>query len=99
MAIIIFLILATLLLLRLFIKQDGESRVRFKFIYNFICLYEKETGIKLTTDQAIALIQVTMAAMSRNPRDKVYLDAGYPNAQRMVGTLCAEAERTAHRKV
>jgi hypothetical protein len=98
MAVMIFLFLAVFLLVRLFLKQDGESRVRFKFIYNFICLYEKETGIRLTTDQAIALIQVTLVTMSRSPRDKVYLDAGYPNAQRMVDKLCAEAERTAYNR-
>lgn len=98
MAVIIFLLVAVFLLVSLFLKQDGESRVRFKFIYNFICLYEKETGIRLTSDQAIALIQVTLAAMSRSPKDKVYLDAGYPDAQRMVDMLCAEAERSVYNR-
>lgn len=85
--------LAVVALLRFFIKQDGESRQRFKLIYTFIVLYEKETGIKLSTDQAIALIQATIAAMSSSPADKVYLDPGYPNAQRLADSLCAEAER------
>jgi len=98
MAVIIFLLVAAYLLVSLFLKEDGESRVRFKFIYNFICIYEKETGIRLTSDQAIALIQVTMATMSKSPKDRVYLDAGYPNAQRMVDMLCAEAERTVHNR-
>lgn len=98
MAVIIFLILSVVLLLWLFVKQDGESRERFKFIYTFICLYEKKTGVRLTTDQATALIQVTMVIMSINPRDKVYLDPGYPSAQRMVDSLCAEAERTAYNR-
>jgi len=98
MAVIIFLLVGAFLLVSLFLKQDGESRVRFKFIYNFICIYEKETGIRLTSDQAIALIQVTMAAMSRSPKDRVYLDSGYPNAQRMVDMLCAEAERTVNNR-
>lgn len=98
MVVLTFFILAFVLLLWLFVKQDGESRERFKFIYNFICLYEKKTGISLTTDQAIALIQVTMATMSKSPRDKVYLDPGYPSAHRMVDSLCAEAERTAYNR-
>lgn len=96
MAFIIILtcvMLGLAMFLRLFIKQDGESRARFKVIYNFILLYEKETGIRLSTDQAIALIQLTVASMARNPRQKVYLDPGYPGARRLAADLCAEAER------
>ena len=99
MVVMTFFILAFVLLLKLFVKQDGESRERFRFIYTFICLYEKKTGIRLTTDQAIALIQVTLATMARNPRDKVYLDPRYPSAQRMVDSLCAEAERTSNNRI
>jgi len=98
MAVMMFFIFIFILLLRLFIKHDEESRERFRFIYAFICMYKKKTGIRLTTDQAIALIQVTLATMARSPKDKVYLDAGYPNAQRMVDKLCAEAERSAYNR-
>lgn len=78
--------------LRAFVASDDESRVRFKFIYNFIILYEKQTGIRLTSDQAIALIQVTMVHMERNKLSTV---PQHRPSSEYVRELCAEAERRA----
>ena len=93
MLIVIFVFWALSKLVASFCQSDAASRERFKLLYNFISLYEQKTGIRLTTDQAIALIQVTMATMARDPGNKVYLDERYPNAQRLTDRLCAEAER------
>jgi len=72
--------------------DDSAYRARYNFTSRFIQLYEKDTGIRLTYDQAIALIQVTIAIMAKSPKDKVYLEDRYPNAQLVVDQLCAEAE-------
>lgn len=80
---------------RAFAASDNESRVRFKFIYNFIILYEKKTGIRLTSDQAIALIQVTIAHMQRQERNESSFNGQNRPPQEYTLELCMEAERKA----
>ena len=81
------------------IKDDDSAyRGRYNFTNRFIQLYEKDTGIHLTYDQAIALIQVTITIMAKSPKDKVYLDDRYPKAQSVVEKLCEEAENKVFNK-
>ena len=92
MIFVIIIIVACIWFFRSFVESDNTSRSRFSFIYKFICLYEEKMGVRLTTDQAITLIQITIAQMSKDPRNKIYLDERYPAAQSLVDRLCAEAE-------
>jgi len=78
--------------------DDSVYRARYNFTSRFIQLYEKDTGIHLTYDQAIALLQVTIAIMAKSPKDKVYLDDRYPKAQSVVDKLCEEAENKVFNK-
>jgi hypothetical protein len=78
--------------------DDSVFRDRYNFVSRFIQAYEKDTGIRLTYDQALALIQVTVALMEKNQGDKVSPDNHYHNAQRVVDQLCAEAEDKVFRK-
>ena len=94
----IVILLVIICFLGAFVKSDEKSRDRFRLIYTFIGKYEEKTGIRLTTDQAIALIQVTVKTMRRDPVDKIYLDERYLDAQKVVDMLCADAENKVLRK-
>jgi len=93
MAVALIFIAIFVWLCGLLAKSEVKQRDRFVFVNKFIALYEKQTGIRLTYDQAVALVQVTVATMRKSRADKVYLDQGYPLAQKMADDLCEEAER------
>lgn len=71
-------------------KEDFNARE--KLISDLILLYEKKTGVTMTHAQALAILQVTIATMAKNPENKIYVDPRYPQAQEMVDNVCAEAE-------
>lgn len=92
MAIVTIAIIVYFLFSRICMGNMEESNARVRFVSNFITLYRQQTGITLTYDQAIALIQV--AAMMEGCKKGDCADAEPPTAQSVVERLCAEAEMT-----
>ena len=94
-------IAGTIFLLRLFgITGNTESQDRIRFVSNFILLYRQETGITLEYEQALTLIRLAAANMSRdniNAHSQASLTRQYDNAWDMVSCICAEAEAKAVR--
>lgn len=75
-----------------FVDYDSALRAQYAFVNKFMAQYERQTGLRLTYDQALALVQVTIATMRKSQADKVYLEAGCPAAQKLAESLCEEAE-------
>jgi len=95
---ILMIFFALWFLASLLSSGSEDDRARERLLPLFIIEYEKQAGIILTREQAVALIQVTCAKMNMEEQGKKAFTQQHDKALDLAAELCKEAEDNALKK-